>query len=209
MIEKNIALEVGAQHTKLLHSEALPLLSVLRRGLAIGAIALVAACSSGTKLNDVAVEDKQGSRVTTTVAPPAPAASEAQVAQRDVTPGTVDAAQGNAAGPANAAKVIYFDYDSYAIKAEFQSALDTHAKFLNANKTRKIAIEGHTDDRGGREYNLALGQKRSESVRRALGLLGVAESQIEAVSFGKEKPAKLGSDEASWALNRRAEIAYR
>jgi peptidoglycan-associated lipoprotein len=209
MTEKNIALEVSAQHTKLLPSKGSLLLSALRQCLAIGAIALVAACSSGTKLNDVAVEDKQGSRVTTTVAPPASGASEAQVAQRDVTPGTLDGAQGNTAGPANAAKVIYFDYDSFAIKAEFQSVLDTHAKFLNANKTRKIAIEGHTDDRGGREYNLALGQKRSESVRRALGLLGVSEAQIEAVSFGKEKPAKLGSDEASYALNRRAEIAYR
>lgn len=209
MTVKNIAPELSALNTKLSRSNGASILSVVRHCLAIGAIALVAACSSGTKLNNVAVEDKQGSRVTTTVAPPAAGASEAQVAQRDVTPGTVDGAQGNTAGPANAAKVIYFDYDSYAIKAEFQSALDTHAKFLNANKTRKIAIEGHTDDRGGREYNLALGQKRSESVRRALGLLGVAEGQIEAVSFGKEKPAKPGSDEASYALNRRAEIAYR
>jgi peptidoglycan-associated lipoprotein len=209
MTEKNIALEVGLHGTSPGLLKNLPLFAVVRRCLAIGAIALIAACSSGTKLNDVAVEDKQGSRVTTTVAPPKAGASEAQVAQRDVTPGTVDGALGNAAGPANAAKVIYFDYDSYAIKAEFQSALDTHAKFLNANKTRKIAIEGHTDDRGGREYNLALGQKRSESVRRALGLLGVPETQIEAVSFGKEKPAQPGSDEASWALNRRAEIAYR
>ena len=209
MTVKNIALEVGAQLTKHSRSNGSSLLSALRQCVAIGAIALVAACSSGTKLNDVAVEDKQGSRVTSTVAPPAAGASEAQVAQRDVTPGAVDGAQGNTAGPANAAKVIYFDYDSFAIKAEFQSALDMHAKFLNANKTRKIAIEGHTDDRGGREYNLALGQKRSESVRRALGLLGVSEGQIEAVSFGKEKPAKPGSDEASYALNRRAEIAYR
>ena len=80
---------------------------------------------------------------------------------------------------------------------------------MSTNKTRKMAIEGHTDDRGGREYNLALGQKRSEAVRRALALLGVTDAQIEAVSFGKEKPAKAGSDEASWALNRRAEINYR
>ncbi len=137
------------------------------------------------------------------------AASGSEVGQRAVTPGTIDATAGNAAGPANVAKVIYFDYDSYAIKPEFQSALDAHAKFMSTNKTRKMAIEGHTDDRGGREYNLALGQKRSEAVRRALALLGVTDAQIEAVSFGKEKPAKAGSDEASWALNRRAEINYR
>jgi peptidoglycan-associated lipoprotein len=171
-------------------------------------IALLAACGSSTKLNEVPVEDKQGARV----AAPASAASGAdgsQVAERAVTPAALDSNSANAAGPANVAKVIYFDYDSSAIKPEFQSALDAHAKFLNANKARKIALEGHTDERGGREYNLALGQKRSEAVRRALGLLGVTEAQMEAVSFGKEKPANAGSDEASWALNRRAEMAYR
>jgi peptidoglycan-associated lipoprotein len=129
--------------------------------------------------------------------------------QRAIQPVTVDTAQASAAGPASAAKIIYFDYDSYAIRPEFQTAIDSHAKFLNTYKGRKLAIEGHTDERGGREYNLALGQKRSEAVRRALGLLGVTESQIEAVSFGKEKPASLGADEASMAQNRRAEINYR
>jgi peptidoglycan-associated lipoprotein len=170
------------------------------------ALMALVACSS-TKLNDVPVVDKRGTAV-----PPATSASAAdgsQVGQRDVKPGTIDANQGTAAGPANVAKVIYFDYDSYAIKPEFQSAIDGHAKFLIANKGRKVAIEGHTDERGGREYNLALGQKRAETVRRALVLLGATDAQIEAVSFGKEKPAAPGSDEASWAQNRRAEISYR
>jgi peptidoglycan-associated lipoprotein len=181
---------------------------LLQQAALLGAIALLAACGSSTKLNEVPVEDKQGARV----APPANAASGAegsQVAERAVTPAALDGSASNAAGPANVAMVIYFDYDSSAIKPEFQSALDGHAKFLNANKSRKIALEGHTDERGGREYNLALGQKRSEAVRRALSLLGVAETQMEAVSFGKEKPANAGSDESSWALNRRAEMAYR
>jgi peptidoglycan-associated lipoprotein len=84
-----------------------------------------------------------------------------------------------------------------------------HARFLTTNKNRKIAIEGHTDERGGREYNLALGQKRSEAVRRSLALLGVAETQVEAVSFGKEKPAMTGDTEEAFAKNRRAEINYR
>ena len=114
-----------------------------------------------------------------------------------------------AAGPAGLSKVLYFDYDSFVVKPEFQSVIDGHARFLKANAARKIVIEGHTDERGDREYNLALGQKRSEAVRRALGLLGVPESQIEAVSFGKEKPAATGSDEESFARNRRAELAYR
>ncbi len=198
------------EHT--ITTQKLGLTTAWRRGLQqaalLGAIALIAACGSSTKLNEVPVEDKQGARV----APPANPASGAdgsQVAQRAVNPGTLDSNASTAAGPVNVAKVIYFDYDSSAIKPEFQSALDGHAKFLNANKTRKIALEGHTDERGGREYNLALGQKRSEAVRRALSLLGVTEGQMEAVSFGKEKPANAGSDESSWALNRRAEMAYR
>jgi peptidoglycan-associated lipoprotein len=108
------------------------------------------------------------------------------------------------------ARVIYFDYDSYTIKPEFQSLIEAHARYLKSGGTaRRIVIEGHTDERGGREYNLALGQKRSEAVRRALSLLGVTDAQIEAISFGEEKPALPGGDESSWAQNRRAEIAYR
>jgi peptidoglycan-associated lipoprotein len=104
---------------------------------------------------------------------------------------------------------VYFDYDSYVIKPEFQSLLEAHARFLKANGTRHIVVEGHTDERGGREYNLALGQRRSEAVRRALELLGVRDAQVEAVSFGEEKPAAPGGDESAWSRNRRAEIAYR
>ena len=87
--------------------------------------------------------------------------------------------------------------------------IESHARYLRADKNRKMAIEGHTDERGGREYNLSLGQRRAEAVRKALELLGVSDSQIEAVSFGKEKPAVEGADEAAFAKNRRAEIIYR
>jgi peptidoglycan-associated lipoprotein len=126
-----------------------------------------------------------------------------------VTP--VDAVQrpSDTMGPANVGRIIYFDYDSYAIKPEFQTLIESHARFLKANGARKVVVEGHTDERGGREYNLALGQRRAEAVRRSLGLLGIGDNQVEAVSFGKEKPVASGSDEASWAQNRRAEIAYR
>lgn len=103
---------------------------------------------------------------------------------------------------------IYFDYDSYSVKDEFRSVVEAHAKYLNSHKDRKVIIQGNTDDRGGTEYNLALGQKRAEAVRKALALLGVSEGQLEAVSFGKEKPKALGSDEAAYAENRRADIAY-
>jgi peptidoglycan-associated lipoprotein len=159
----------------------------------------LAGCSS-VKLDDIPVEDKRAGDVT------GPGAGGGQ---SSVAPVVTDSAAANQAGPANVARIIYFDYDSYVIKPEFQSLIEGHARFLKANNGRKIAIEGHTDERGGREYNLALGQRRSEAVRRSLGLLGVPDVQVEAVSFGKEKPAAPGSDEASWAQNRRAEIAYR
>ena len=106
-------------------------------------------------------------------------------------------------------RIVYFDYDSFVVKAEFQKVLEAQARFLMANKSRKVAIEGHTDERGGREYNLALGQKRAEAVRRALALLGVSDAQVEAVSFGKEKLAATGGDESAMAKNRRAEFSYR
>ena len=106
-------------------------------------------------------------------------------------------------------RVVYFDYDSFVIRSEFQSVIEAHAKYLASDKSRKVVIEGHTDERGGREYNLALGQKRAEAVRQRLTLLGVSEAQLEAVSFGKEKPAVLGSTEAAMEKNRRAEISYR
>lgn len=108
-----------------------------------------------------------------------------------------------------AKRSIYFDFDSYVVKDEYQSIIQAHARYLNKNRNRHILVQGNTDERGGREYNLALGQKRSEAVRKSLSLLGVNDSQMEAVSFGKEKPRALGSDEASWAENRRADIVYR
>ena len=180
--------------------------------------ALMAGCGSSVKLDDVPVEDKSGTAVTQAAGRPATAASAASAATAADAgatnrSGVAAVDLGNAtqqqAGPAGLTKVLYFDYDSFVVKPEFQSVLDGHARFLKANASRRIVIEGHTDERGGREYNLALGQKRSEAVRRALGLLGVPDAQIEAVSFGKEKPAASGADEASFAKNRRAELAYR
>ena len=167
--------------------------------------ATLVACGSNVKLADVPVEDKSASSKQADDA----AAAAAAAASRGVAPVQIDATAGSVAGPANTAKVIYFDFDSYVVKPEFQGAIEAHARYLTANKSRKMAIEGHTDERGGREYNLALGQKRAEAVRRALGLLGVTDSQVEAVSFGKEKPAASGFDESSMAKNRRAEISYR
>ena len=165
------------------------------------------ACGSSVKLADVPVEDKSASARQAEA--DAAAAAAAAAARRGVTPVQIGASDASLAGPANTVKVIYFDFDSYVIKPEFQNAIQVHAQYLLANKSRKMSIEGNTDERGGREYNLALGQKRAEAVRRALGLLGVADEQVEAVSYGKEKPAVSGLDETSMAKNRRAEINYR
>ena len=109
---------------------------------------------------------------------------------------------------ASVPRIVYFDFDSFVVKEEFRPMLEAHAKVLSANRSKRMTLEGHTDERGGREYNLALGQKRAEAVQRALTLLGVSDSQVEAVSYGKEKPAAQGADEASYAKNRRVEFKY-
>ena len=173
---------------------------------AVGIAAMLAGCGSSVKLDDVPVTDITGKAVNPADGNKAGnggAVTESKVTTLDISKGKQDEVGG--AGP----RVIYFDYDSFVVKPEFQSVVEAHARYLKADKNRKMAIEGHTDERGGREYNLALGQKRSEAVRRAIGLLGGPDAQIEAVSFGKEKPAAAGADEAAFAKNRRAEINYR
>src|ERR1700744_4575619 len=107
-----------------------------------------------------------------------------------------------------AKRSVYFDFDSYSVKDEYQSLLAQHARYLKAHPERHVLIQGNTDERGTSEDNLALGQKRAEAVRRALSLLGVQDSQMEAVSLGKEKPMADGHDEESWAQNRRADLVY-
>ncbi len=104
---------------------------------------------------------------------------------------------------------IYFDLDRYDVKDEFKDLVAAHAKFLTANRGFKVLLQGNTDERGSREYNLSLGQKRSDAVKKALLLLGVKEEQVESVSLGKEKPACTESSEECWAKNRRADILYK
>jgi len=172
---------------------------MIKRSLWILALtAALAACSSGVKLNDVPVEDKNASASTSSSADAAQSSVAAVV-------GGKAGAQGVAPAGVN---VVYFDYDSFTLKPEARAVLERNAAHLQSNKQFKVQLEGHTDDRGGREYNLALGQKRAETVRRALTLLGVSDAQLEEVSFGKEKPAASGADEATYAKNRRVEIKY-
>lgn len=166
--------------------------------LVLSSTLLITACGSSVKLDDKAKVEERSTAPTTSTADTRTVAP--------VTAGTTD--------PLNdpkgilAKRSIYFDYDSFIVKDEFKPVVEAHAKYLTANKTRKIVIQGNTDERGGREYNLALGQKRAEAVRKSLSLQGVSDSQMEAVSFGKEKPKAIGSDEAAWAENRRSDIVY-
>ena len=176
--------------------------------IAMALLMLLSACST-VKLDESApVEDRAGKPVPQiTTLPPYPG-----------DPGMGAASNGNTNtnskdpldDPASilAKRSIYFDLDSYVVKDEFKPVLEAHAKYLISRKDRKIIIQGNTDERGGSEYNLALGQKRSEAVRRSLQLLGVSDNQMEAISFGKEKPKATGSGEEAWAENRRADIVY-
>lgn len=172
---------------------------------AAAVLSILAACSSGVDLDNVPVDERAGAPIATTNGGAgASGAGQSGVQSVDLNASSVDAA-----GPVGVSRTIYFDYDSYIIKPAFQSQIEGHARFLKASQARKVVIEGNTDQRGGSEYNLALGQKRAEAVRRALALLGVPDSQMEAISFGKEKPASEGMTEEAFAQNRRAELSYR
>jgi peptidoglycan-associated lipoprotein len=167
--------------------------------LVLSAALLAAGCASKVPLEekkDVPVESRSG-----TAAGTGAGAGAAGTSQSAVTTVNTGAAQA-----ASAPRIVYFDFDSYTIRDEYRSVIETSAKALSGARTRRVTVEGHTDERGGREYNLALGQKRAETVARAMTLLGVNAEQVEAVSFGKERPVASGSDEAAWAKNRRAEI---
>jgi peptidoglycan-associated lipoprotein len=172
----------------------------LRSGLAVALLAALLAGCSSVKLDDVPVESRTGkdaSAITNANAGNTATGSTSDVKTVDLTPG---------GGLAGVGRVIYFDFDSYVVKDDYRGIVDTYAKALNADRKKHLMVEGHTDERGGSEYNLALGQKRAEAVAKSLGLLGAGQAQVEAVSYGKERPAVQGNDEAAWAKNRRAEL---
>jgi peptidoglycan-associated lipoprotein len=142
-------------------------------------------------------------------------ATSAPAATAPATPVTSQPVQAAAYDPlqdpnhALAKRSVFFDFDDFQVKEEFKPAIAAHADYLSKNRGRQIVIEGHADERGSSEYNLALGQKRAEAVRRSLELSGVSDKQIETVSFGEEKPRSQNNNEAAWAQNRRADIVYK
>ena len=177
---------------------------------ALATVLALAACSSAVKLDEPAPVENRGSTAggaggTSGGASGAPIGSERPIAQVTVDPSKDPLNDPNS--PLSR-RSIYFDFDSFSIKDEFRGVVEAHAKYLVANKTRKVVVQGSTDERGSREYNLALGQKRAEAVRRALVALGVSESQLEAVSLGEEKARSGANDDAALAENRRADLVY-
>lgn len=163
------------------------------------AAAVLSACSSPVKLQETPpVVEKP-----TTQAPP-PADTSRDI--RPVETGNVDPLNDPKGVLAN--RSVYFDFDSYVVRDDGKPVVENHSAYLTKNKQRHILIQGNTDDRGGTEYNLALGQKRAEAVRKSMAALGVADSQMEAVSLGEEKPKATGTGESVWAENRRADIVY-
>jgi len=167
-----------------------------RVSIALSIAVLLAGCSSGVKLDESASANS-GANTTS--------GNASGVSNVDLTASQIDAD----GGPKGVGRVVYFEFDSFSVTPQAQGVVEGNAQFIKADPSRKVTVQGHTDERGGREYNLALGQKRAEAVRRSLNLLGVSDSQVEAVSYGEEKPAATGNNEAAYAQNRRAEISYR
>lgn len=174
-------------------------MKLTRYALTLIAAAALAGCGSTVKLDEPApVKD-----ISTTPTPEQPKGNTGPVAETGVKTISLDEQLNQ---QVKDKRVVYFDFDSDVVKEEFRPLIDLHAKRLNNNKKLALNLEGHTDERGGREYNLALGQRRAEAVAKSLTLLGVQTAQIEAVSFGKERPAVQGSNEEAWAKNRRVEL---
>jgi peptidoglycan-associated lipoprotein len=169
----------------------------------------LAACSSKAVKEEpkAGVEDKSPAATATTKAPEAapaePAATTAPVTEQSVGVNPLK-------DPNNilSKRSIYFDFDKDEVKAEYRPLVEAHAKYLNANAGARIILQGNADERGSREYNLSLGQRRSVAVKKVLNVLGVNDKQIETVSYGEEKPACADKNDACWAQNRRADIVY-
>lgn len=180
-------------------------MSSIRMICAISAVALVAAGCASTKLEEKPAPVVEQSKPPP---PPPPAPAPPPVAR-------VEAPPPQPVDPLNdpngilAKRSVYFDFDKSLIKSDYQSLIEAHGRYLVEHAARQVRIEGNCDERGGREYNLALAQRRADAVRERMELVGVVAARIETVSFGKEKPKALGHDETAWAENRRADIVYR
>jgi len=165
---------------------------LMRYGLALAVAANLAACATSKP------EDQAGT------------AGGGAAANQAATPGSAGGGQpASAAGVAMpSGRSVYYDFDKSDLRTESRALIEANARYLREHPATKVRIEGNADERGSAEYNLALGQRRAENVEKTLRLLGVQDSRMEAISYGKEKPRKTGHDETSWAENRRSDLVY-
>ena len=164
---------------------------------------LLAACASKEPIKESKVEDHSATTTTSTTTTPTTQGTQGQQAGVATKPDPLK----DPNSPLSK-RVIYFDFDKDAVKPEYAALVQAHAAYLGQNRNRKIRLEGHADERGSREYNMALGQRRADAVRKATAVLGVGNERVETISFGEDKPKANGHDEAAWAQNRRVEIVY-
>ena len=181
----------------------------MKRAVLLFALAaVVVGCASTPDEQKPAVVDER--KPTVAGAPTAPPKGPAKPEVQPAKPQTLQSWQLQVKDPANilSRRSIFFDYDQFVVKEEFKPVVSAHARLLSQNRDARATIQGNTDERGSREYNLALGQKRADAVKQMMTLLGAPASQIETISFGEEKPRAQGSNEQAWAENRRADIVY-
>ncbi len=188
-----------------------PYINVLFAGVMMAGIAGIAGCGGGAAVNDQVVVEEQAIHGT---------AGEAGTAEASATglggdvgtdaEGLEQSGQSDQSndGDLLARRVIYFEYDSSIMSAEGEAVVQAHARYLNGVSNVRIILEGHADERGTREYNLALAEDRAKSVADVLAALGVGANRIQTVSYGEERPVALGHDDSAWGLNRRVEILY-
>ena len=171
---------------------------------AIVAIVLAACSSTPTKEGGAPVEERTPSTGTTGAATSGTTGSD--IAGTATRPGQMNPLRDP--GSVLSKRSVYFEFDSYAVRDEYKPLIEAHGRYLQGARSGHMTIQGNTDERGSREYNIALGQRRADAVKKMLLLLGATDSQIDTVSFGKEKPRNAGHDEASWTENRRDDVVY-
>ncbi len=171
--------------------------------IVMAAVALLAAACAGKKPVEKPAEAAAAVPATTESG-----AQSAGVATVDTSAGSTSQGALGPDGPLGSQRVIYFDFDSSEIRSEYIDVIAAHGRFLAGNANMRVRLEGHTDERGSREYNIGLGEQRAQTVKRALALQGVRDAQIATVSYGEERPAAAGSDENAYSKNRRVEIVY-
>jgi len=182
--------------------------------IAIAAMFAIVLAGCSTNPTTAPVEDKSAANDPATTAAAAAGTSTRPAATGGVSGSTTGAATGTGAAalkdPNNilSKRNIYFEFDSFVVSDQFKPLVEAHARYLVANRNARVTLQGHGDERGAREYNIALGQRRADAVKRMMALLGAQEIQIETVSFGEEKPRNLGHDESAWTENRRVDIVH-